>query len=89
MEDKARYVHPTIKPIEFVMAHILNSTDKGDVVLDPFSGSGTTLLAAKRLGRNYIGFEIDEKYWKIAKDRLEGWDALGQMDLFDNEEGLS
>ena len=52
-------------------------------MLDPFCGSGTTCLAAKHLGLNYIGFEINEKYWKIATDRLSGINQRGEMNLFD------
>lgn len=44
---------------------------KGDIILDPFSGSGTTALAAKKLGRNYIGFELSEKYTEISKQRIK------------------
>jgi len=46
------------------------STDEGDIVLDPFMGTGTTAVAAKRLGRNYIGIEIDSDYVQIAADHL-------------------
>jgi site-specific DNA-methyltransferase (adenine-specific) len=46
------------------------STDEGDIVLDPFVGTGTTVIAAKRLGRSYIGFDIDEKYVKNAQFKL-------------------
>ena len=53
------------------------------MVLDPFVGSGTTCLAAKHLGLNYIGFEINEKYYKIAVDRLQGINQKGEMNLFD------
>ena len=53
------------------------------VVLDPFLGSGTTALAAKHLGMSYIGFEINETYYKIAKDRLQGINQKGEMNLFD------
>lgn len=61
---------------------IKNSSDLGGVVFDSFVGSGTTCVAAKELGRQYLGFEINEKYYKIAKDRLNGIDKNGQMDLF-------
>ena len=70
--DKELYSHPTIKPLELVKRHLLHSTNKGDVVLDCFMGSGTTCVAAKELGRKYIGIEINEKYYQIAKDRLNG-----------------
>jgi site-specific DNA-methyltransferase (adenine-specific) len=43
----------------------------GDTVLDPFAGSGTTAMAAKQLGRNYIGIELDQEYSRIAQDRLK------------------
>lgn len=81
--DKIKYLHNTIKPLELVERHLLNSTQEGDVVLDPFIGSGTTALACKHLGRKYIGFEINEKYYNIAVDRLNGIDANGNMNLFD------
>lgn len=80
--DKDKFEHPTIKPLAFVKNHILNSTKEGDVVLDPFAGSGTTLVAAKELGRQYIGFEFNEKWHKIASDRLKGIDAHGQISMF-------
>ena len=47
------------------------TTDENDVVLDPFIGAGTTALAAKRLGRNFIGIDIDSKYKKIVADKLK------------------
>lgn len=81
--DKDQYKHPTIKPIQLVERHLKHSCKKGDVVLDPFVGSGTTCLAAKHLGLNYIGFEINEKYYKIAVDRLQGINQRGEMNLFD------
>lgn len=72
MKDKQLYDHPTIKPLEYVKAHILNSTKENDVVLDCFMGSGTTAVACKETGRNYIGFEISKEYWQIAVDRVNG-----------------
>lgn len=53
------------------------------VVFDPFVGSGTSCLAAKHLGLNYIGFEINEKYYKIAIDRLNGWNQKGELNLLE------
>lgn len=84
-DDKKDYGHPTIKPIELIETLIKNSTGGGSnlVVLDPFVGSGTTCLAAKRLGHQWIGFEINEKYYKIAIDRLQGINQRGEMNLFD------
>lgn len=81
-EDKDNFIHPTIKPLELVKKHLKHSSNEGDVILDPFAGSGTTLKAAKDLNRQYIGFEIDEQYYKIAKDRLENINAMGEVSLF-------
>lgn len=63
--------HPTQKPIALMEALIKLTTKEGQVVLDPFCGSGSTLVAAKKLNRNYIGIEISEKFCKTAKERLE------------------
>ena len=82
VSDKDKFEHPTIKPLAFVKNHIINSTKKGDVVLDPFAGSGTTLVAAKELGRQYIGFELESKWYNIAVNRLNGIMANGQLSLF-------
>lgn len=62
--------HPTVKPIEFMCRHIAVSSRPDAIVLDPFAGSGTTLVATKQLGRRYIGIEINPKYCAIAEDRL-------------------
>ena len=82
LADKKDYKHPTIKPLEIIKTLIENSSNKGDVVLDTFLGSGTTAVAAKELGRQYIGFEINEDYYKIASDRLSGINQNGQIDIF-------
>ena len=50
---------------------ILASTEKGDIVLDPFVGSGTTGVVAKNLGRRFVGIDFKEEYLEIAKRRLE------------------
>lgn len=63
-------IHVAMFPIELPGRLIKLFTDKGDTVLDPFLGSGTTALAAKELGRNYIGFDKEEKYVALALNRL-------------------
>jgi DNA modification methylase len=77
--DKDKYNHPTIKPIELVKRHLLHTTQTNDIVLDCFSGSGTTCVAAKELGRQFIGIEIDPEYHKISLDRINGILANGQI----------
>lgn len=80
--DKDRFDHPTIKPLAFVQNHLVNSLPENGVVLDVFAGSGTTLVAAKNIGRKYIGFEINPKYYEIAKNRLNNMQANGQISMF-------
>lgn len=62
--------HPTQKPIELMEVLIANSSQPGGVVLDPFMGSGSTGLAASRLGRRFIGIEKDKRYFDIASQRM-------------------
>lgn len=62
--------HPTVYPVEMIERIIKMSTNKGDTILDPFLGSGTSLVAAKKLGRKGIGFELDNKYEKEIEKRL-------------------
>ena len=64
-------VHPTQKPEKLLAKIILASSKKGDVVFDPFLGSGTTAVVAKKLGRKFVGIEIDEEYCCLALKRLE------------------
>jgi DNA modification methylase len=87
-DDKDEYEHPTIKPLELVKRHILHTTQPNDIVFDAFMGSGTTAVASKELGRQYIGIEIDEKWHKIAVDRVNGINAKGQVSLFADFEKL-
>lgn len=63
-------VHPTQKPIELMEKIIINSSKDGGVVLDPFMGSGSTGVACINTGRKFIGMELDEKYFEIAKQRI-------------------
>ena len=63
--------HPAPFPIKLANDHILSWSNEGDTVLDPFMGSGTTGLAAKKLGRNFIGIEKVEEYFQLSKERIE------------------
>jgi site-specific DNA-methyltransferase (adenine-specific) len=72
--------HPCQLPVCLLDRLILLATDEGDIVLDPFSGTGTTAIAAKRLGRNYIGFELDKNYLEISEQKLEHVRANSQID---------
>lgn len=63
--------HPTQKPEKLVAKVILASSKPSDMVFDPFLGSGTTSVVAKKLGRRYVGIEIDEKYCCLAEKRLD------------------
>lgn len=62
--------HPTQKPEELLRKFVLASSHKGDTVLDPFSGSGTTLVVAEQLNRKWLGCDLDEKYNELAINRL-------------------
>ena len=68
--DGGKRVHPTQKPLAVFRQIILWYSDEGCTVLDPFMGSGTTLRAAKDLGRKAIGIEIEERYCEIAAQRM-------------------
>jgi site-specific DNA-methyltransferase (adenine-specific) len=72
-------LHPTQKPIDLIGRLVVCGSVEGEIILDPFVGSGTTLVAAKRLGRRAIGIEMSEAYCKIAVQRLS------QMEMFVNE----
>jgi DNA modification methylase len=63
--------HPTEKPVRIMNDFILTSSNEGDVIFDPFMGSGTTGVACMQLGRNFIGCEIDPKYFAMARKRIE------------------
>lgn len=69
--NKYRDPHPCQLPVHLLERIILMATDENDIILDPFVGTGTTIIAAKHLGRNYIGFEIDKRYVNIATDKVE------------------
>jgi site-specific DNA-methyltransferase (adenine-specific) len=62
--------HPTAKPVELAAAFIRWHTEIGDIVLDPFCGAGSCLEAALRMGRKYIGVELDAHWAEVARNRL-------------------
>ena len=63
--------HPTVKPLNLMLYLVKLISKEGDVILDPFVGSGTTLVAAKKLGRRAIGCELEPAYWEISKARVD------------------
>ena len=75
-EDNNQRSHPTQKPEALLYRILLASTNKGDVVLDPFSGSGTTAVVAKKLQRHFIGIEKDKDYVELSKKRLKATKVL-------------
>ena len=64
--------HPTEKPLALIKLLVQVSSNEGDLVVDPFMGSGTTAAACKELGRNFLGFELEPEYIKMANERLQG-----------------
>ncbi len=81
LKQDGRKTHPTQKPEALLQRIILASSHVGDVVLDPFMGSGTTAVAAKRLGRAFVGIEREENYAEAARERLKGVKALDPASL--------
>ena len=70
-----------VKPENIINNLIINSSVEGGVILDTFSGSGTTCYCAKKLNRQYLGFEIDKDFYEISIKRLNNEDANGQTYL--------
>jgi len=71
-------VHPTEKAVRILVPLVEQFSKRGGLVLDPFAGSGSTLVAAALLGRRSLGIELDEKYCRLARKRLAGADAFAQ-----------
>ena len=63
-------IHPTEKPVDLMEMYISNSSNEGGLILDPFMGSGTTGVACKNLNRDFIGIELDDKYFEISEQRI-------------------
>jgi len=78
-------VHPTQKPVEIIEKFIMDSTDAGETVLDTFMGSGTTGVACINTGRRFIGMEIDDNYFSIAKTRIENAINEKERSLFSEQ----
>lgn len=81
MKNKETRIHPTQKPLPVLEWIIAKYTNEGDLILDPFMGSGTTAVACHKLQRRYIGFELDKEYFDLANKRLESEKA--QLSIFD------
>ena len=69
-DDKSAYKHPAMFPEALARDHILSWSNEGDIVLDPFSGSGTTAKMAKYNGRRFVGIEVNPEYVAISEKRL-------------------
>jgi len=82
--SKEKVAHPTQKPIKLMERIIEIFTNEGDTVLDFCMGSGSTGVACINTNRNFIGIELDENYFNIAKERIENSNENKQLNLFDN-----
>jgi modification methylase len=83
-DQEGNKAHPTQKPESLLARVLLSSTRKGDTVLDPFFGTGTTGAVAKKLGRSFIGIEREKTYAAFAKERIAAIDPLAD-DLIENK----
>ena len=81
MKDKEWRIHPTQKPVALYEWILSRYAKKGDIILDTHVGSASSLIACHKMGFNYVGFELDENYYKLAKDRLD--QETAQMDFYD------
>jgi len=81
--------HTCQMPLKLMARIIKASSNSGDLVMDPFSGSASTLVAAAVLKRDYIGFEIDEKYVKLGQQRIKDTLASGLKEIDEKEESGS
>lgn len=77
--DKIAYEHPAVFPEKLAADHIVSWSNEGDIILDPFSGSGTTIKMAIELKRQYIGFEISQKYVELSLKRIEPYLTQGKL----------
>ena len=86
LKKNGKKVHSTQKPEALLHRIILATTKKGDVICDPFLGTGTTAVVAKKLGRNYFGIEKDNKYFEAANDRIDKTQVIEEsyLDTLEN-----
>jgi DNA modification methylase len=73
-DDRLWVGHPAVFPLKLAEDHIVSWSNPGDLVFDPMAGSGQTLIAAKKLGRNYLGMDISTKYCELIHQRLALYD---------------
>ena len=78
--DKEKYNHPTIKPLDIIKQLVINGSNENDLILDCFSGSGTTAVACHNLKRRFICIEKDKDYYDASVERLKN--AQAQLKLF-------
>lgn len=81
MKNKETRIHPTQKPLPLIEWILNKYTKEGDLICDPFMGSGTTAIACHKLKRRYIGFELDKEYFDLASKRID--DVKAQISIFD------
>lgn len=81
MKNKEYRIHPTQKPVELYKWLLSRFAKEGDLILDTHVGSASSLVACREMGFKYIGFEIDEDYYRMAKERLDAAEA--QVNIFD------
>ena len=86
-ETLRKNIHPTVKPLKLMVYLVTIGSRPGDTVLDPFMGSGTTGVASKMLHRDFIGFEIDGKYFEIAEHRIDNkLTTTSDISVFEEDE---
>ena len=85
-ETLRKNIHPTVKPLKLMVYLVTIGSRSGDTILDPFMGSGTTGVASKILHRDFIGFEIEGKYFEIAQQRIENKITKGDISYFEEYE---
>lgn len=81
-KDKDERIHPTQKPVALYKWLLKNYAKEGDLILDTHVGSASSLIACEQMGFNYVGFELDEEYYKKSKARLDTFNAQIRLEAF-------